>query len=109
MEIEALENSDDTFLAACGTNGLMILWKLIISENDIDAEEVGSFLLPYCKQRWAVACKLIRLSTDESNRSLAYGFIVGDRRGSIHVFHSHHNQNASNEVRASYLGNRHNI
>ena len=88
LENAQTQFNDEIFFAACENGGTIRLWRVNADENDSDIGEMGSFLLPYCKQRWAVACKLIWFSNKDSINGLALILIVGDRNGSIHVFHA---------------------
>lgn len=85
-EAEVVGKCPTRFVVACGPNGIVVLWKLVVNEKSIDLKQYGYFALPYCKQRWPVACKLIQLSDGTSNGGMTYSLILGDRRGSIHVF-----------------------
>ena len=86
---------NETFVAACGPNGIISLWNLQKDEGTLQFTEKKLFELAYCRQRWAVACKILNISSassqEESYADMASSgykrsFIVGDRRGSIHVF-----------------------
>lgn len=89
------KTGNETFVAACGPNGIISFWKLQEEEGTLQFKEKTLFELPYCRQRWAVTCKLINISS-ASSQGVSYAdlqssgcrrsFIVGDRRGSIHVF-----------------------
>ena len=100
LENTLTECNDEIFVAACENGGTIRLWRVTANENDIDIDEIGSFLLPYCKQRWAVACKLISFNNKDSINGLALILIVGDRNGSIHVFHA--DKSAISAVYESY-------
>ena len=109
LENDPVKGNDEVFLAACGTNGVVKLFRVILEKASFDVHEMGSFLLPYCRQRWAVDSKLVWIKNGPLNEArnscskdleneLAYSLIVGDRKGSIHVFHGGYKGNASPKV-----------
>ena len=89
------KDDNETFVAACGPNGIISLWKLHQAEGTLQFKEKTSFELAYCRQRWAVTCKILNISSASSQEesdvdtpsfACKRSLIVGDRRGSIHVF-----------------------
>lgn len=90
MEREPLDKNNDVFIAASGTCGSIKLWQVFEDKRGFDTKMVGNFLLPYCKQRWAVACKLIWVNNKDLKKGFDYNLIVGDRKGHTHVFHGDH-------------------
>eukprot|EP00795_Rhopilema_esculentum_P011998 gene11998-2581_t len=74
----------ETYVAASGPNGILILWQLISRDSCLQVLHKGLFELPYCRQRWLAAATLV--SQKDHEPQLQICLIVGDRRGSIHVF-----------------------
>ena len=103
MEGEPLDKNNGVFIAASGTCGSIKLWQVLEDKRGFDTKEIGSFLLPYCKQRWAIACKLIWANNKDSRKEHDYNLIVGDRKGHIHVFHDDHSTTTSATVGAKFI------
>lgn len=85
LETESPNDGRTSFIAVCGNGGIIKLLRMENNKAGFDLKIKGCFVLPYCKRRWAAACKLVPLSVQDSTEP-TYSLIVGDRRGSIHVF-----------------------
>ena len=77
-------NVQETYVVASGPNGIILLWQLISRDSCVQVLHKGLFELPYCRQRWLAAAALV--CPKDHGPQLQIGLIVGDRRGSIHVF-----------------------
>ena len=93
-------NVQETYVAASGPNGIILLWQLISRDSCVQVLHKGLFELPYCRQRWLAAAALV--CPKDHWPQLQIGLIVGDRRGSIHVFDVEDGANEAAQVLTSY-------
>ena len=79
------EDSFDLF--SCGPEGLVIWWTVerVKTSRTFNCDLKAKFRLPYCRQRWPNSSHLLLNDTicTEQNASL---LLLGDRRGSLHLF-----------------------
>ena len=88
---------EDSFnLFSCGPEGLLIWWTVerVKTSRSFSCDLKAKFRLPYCRQRWPNSAHLLLNDTicTEQNAPLV---LLGDRRGSLHLFKA----NAETEVR----------
>ncbi|XP_077992501.1 tRNA (34-2'-O)-methyltransferase regulator WDR6-like isoform X2 [Glandiceps talaboti] len=77
-------SNEDIFTS--GPEGTVVWWKVQLSENSVVLHKCQCFSLPYARQRWVTA--VVVLSDDKH-------VVMGDRRGTVHLYES--SQDVRNE------------
>lgn len=90
------EQDNSFHLFSCGPEGLVFWWTIerIKTSRTFSCDLKAKFCLPYCRQRWPNSAHFLLNDTicTEQNAPLV---LLGDRRGSLHLFKA----NVAKEVR----------
>ncbi|XP_070541376.1 tRNA (34-2'-O)-methyltransferase regulator WDR6-like [Ptychodera flava] len=62
-----------------GPDGMVTWWKVQLSSQQLKVNKLQCYLLPYARQRWVTAVSIL-----DSNK----GLVIGDRRGTVHLYQS---------------------